>query len=269
MPSRKRDKGKERKAKKAEHEAKKVESKRGLARKMWQGWARGMDMYELHRWRVITQCNHGCTLLIPDDNTHPVTNFIDEFFTKGDEGKHIIDNLRDTFNQYPEVWNADPYRKMTRDLMLGIGTNLILRNKANAVWEVTREIAYVVTLLENYDGRGDINAAFGNRVVASKARDIGCGGSGSLRDLLKIYRKRTTCSCLKKMHLETRKTQPKIGSCYNCGQKKERTLLSVCSKCRVSHYCSRECQIAHWPSHKCYCDVFYDTHQCSRQNDSS
>ena len=268
MPSRKRDKGKERKAKKAEHEAKNVEKKRGMARKMWQGWARGEDMYELDRWRVIAQCNHGCALIIPDDNTHPVTNFMDDFFTNRfyNEGTHILDHLRDTFNKHPEVCNTDSYRKMTRDLMLGIGTNLILCIKTN-VWTVPRDIAYIVMLLENYDGSGDINAAFGNRIVASKARDISCVGSGSFRDLLKIYRKRTTCSCLKKMHLETRKTQPKIGACYNCGKEKDRTLLSVCSRCRISQYCSRECQIAHWPSHKYSCDVFYDTHQCSRQND--
>ena len=264
MPSRKRDKGKERKAKKAEQEAKEVESRIGMARENWQGWARGEDMYELDKWRVITKCNHGCALMIRDDNNHPVTNFIDAFFMNCffNEGTHIVDNLRNTFHKYPEVWNTDLYRKMTRDLMLKIGTNLILGNKVKH--SVPRNIAYVVMLLENYAGSGHIDSTMNGRDVLSKMRDI-C----SLRDLLKIYRKRTTCSCLKKMHLETRKTQPKIGACYNCRKKKDRTLLSVCSKCRVSHYCSRECQIAHWPSHKYGCEVMYDTHQRSRQNDSS
>ena len=264
MPSRKRDKGKERKAKKAEQEAKKVESERGIARKTWQGWARGEDMYEPDRWRVITQCNHGCALIIPDDNSHPVTNFMDTFFTDCffNEGTHIVDNLTDTFNQYPEVWNTGPYQKMTRDLMLRIGTNLILGNKAN-VWAVLREIAHIVMLLDNYDGSGSIDSTVNSRVVLSKMRDI-C----SLRDLLKFYRKRTTCSCLKKMHLETRKSRPKkIGGCHNCGQKKDRALLAVCSRCRIFHYCSRECQIAAWPKHKRMCDDLYDIHQRSRQND--
>ena len=63
----------------------------------------------------------------------------------------------------------------------------------------------------------------------------GCGGSGSIRDVLKIYHKRITCSCLKDKHSLARKTTPKMGACYNCGQMKERALLMVCSKCRIAH----------------------------------
>ncbi|GFH48029.1 hypothetical protein CTEN210_04505 [Chaetoceros tenuissimus] len=29
--------------------------------------------------------------------------------------------------------------------------------------------------------------------------------------------------------------------------------LSVCSKCNSAYYCSRECQVEHWPTHKKYC----------------
>ena len=42
-------------------------------RNMWVGWARGEDM--LDYGRVITQCNHGCVLMIPDGN-HPVAIFM-------------------------------------------------------------------------------------------------------------------------------------------------------------------------------------------------
>ena len=156
MPSRKRNKGKERKAKKAALEAEVIESKRAMARKAWHGWARGEDVM-LDNVRVITQCNHGCDLMIPDDANHPVTSFIDVLFMNYFfvEVKDIGDILADSFDTQLAVWNDDRHRKMTRDLMIGIATNMIL-GKADVLL-VPRDIAYAVMMLENYDGSGEID----------------------------------------------------------------------------------------------------------------
>ena len=258
MPSRKRNKGKERKAKKAEQELK-------IVRERWQGWARGKNMLK-EDGSIITQCNHGCALMIPNaSNNHPVTSFMDVFALNTLFDKHISDNLRDTFNTCPEVWNDDSHRKMARNSLLRIGTNMILGKVLLS--GMPKDIAYAVVVLENYDGSGDIDTTMSSRVVASKYKDLTCRGSGFVRDLLKIYRKRLSCSCLKKMHLEARKTLPKMGGCKNCQQEKDRAMLSVCSKCRISHYCSRECQIEDWPRHKRDCDILCAAHQRKRQND--
>ena len=239
-------------------------------RNMWVGWARGEDM--LDYGRVITQCNHGCVLMIPDGN-HPVAIFIDAFFidclfgegsslAEG-KGKHVVDNLSDSFGTQLAVWNDDSHRKMAKDLLLGIGTIMILGNEEK-ILTVPKEIAYAVMVLENYDGNGDIDSTMTTRYVSAKARDL-----RSSRDVLKFYRKRLSCSCLKHKHLLARKTTPKMGACYNCGQTKNRAMLSVCSKCRISQYCSRDCQIADWPEHKEHCDIMCEAHahQRSRKND--
>ena len=60
MTSRKRNKGKERKAKKAELEAERIEQERGMTRKY--GWVGHTGK----SGRVKTQCNHGVDLVIPD-----------------------------------------------------------------------------------------------------------------------------------------------------------------------------------------------------------
>jgi len=110
-------------------------------------------------------------------------------------------------------------------------------------------------LLEHYNnGTDDIGSVINNRVVNSKWRDLRADGISSRRDALKFYRKRITCKCLKKMHLEARKNEPKFGICWNCDQEKERVDLSVCSRCMISHYCSRECQVAHRSSHEAFCN---------------
>ena len=81
-------------------------------------------------------------------------------------------------------------------------------------------------------------------------------GDNVIRDLLKLYSKRITCSCLKKMYSEARKTLPKVGSCESCAKVMERSSLMVCSKCRVHQYCCRECQVTAWPKNKNSCDDF-------------
>ena len=151
-----------------------------------------------------------------------------------------------------------------------MGTNFLKRfdlfrdnaddQESKSVWAITNLIIF----LENYDGSSDLdlfveNPSYGktafdtNHRGATKFRDIDMSGSSRLRDILKFYRKRTSCSCLKEMHLTARKTLPKVGGCYQCNNKMERALLLVCGKCKIAQYCSKECQIAHWPLHRSRC----------------
>ena len=94
------------------------------------------------------------------------------------------------------------------------------------------------------------------RVVISKNRDLESLLSSISRDILKFFRKRITCKCLKKMHLEARKSTPKMGICWGCDKEMERVSLPVCSQCMVAQYCSRKCQVAVWPEHKKHCDEY-------------
>lgn len=56
------------------------------------------------------------------------------------------------------------------------------------------------------------------------------------------------------MDLTDYKASLAFGSCLGCSNigTSEAPLLS-CSRCRVAHYCSRECQRAHWRTHKPNC----------------
>ena len=112
-------------------------------------------------------------------------------------------------------------------------------------------------ILEEYNetGSGNFVSTVNDRVVRTKAMKLHFSGSSYGRDVLKFYRKRTTCKCLKKIHLHARKTLPKLGMCYHCHEEKERALLMVCSRCRIVQYCSRKCQVANWPMHRSECDT--------------
>ena len=252
MPSRKRNKGRDRKAKKAALEAERVESETSGLRSLWQGWARGKCMVDGREF--ITPCNHGGALIIPNDKNHPVCSFVDTLILNtAAHNMHTLNNMYDTFQRHTEVWKNESYRKLAIQILVHIGTNSLLCNDSST----PKEKARAIVILENYDGTGDIDSSIYNNCTSTKLRDIHWGLSGRLeRDTMKFYRKRTACSCLKKMHLEARKTLPKLGICFHCNQVKERALLMVCSRCRIAQYCSRECQIAQWPMHKKECDLY-------------
>ena len=254
MPSRKRNKGRDRKAKKAALEAEKVESERSALRRVWHAWARGLD----DCGGVITSCNHGCDLVVPDDVNHPVCSFMDTLFRNDAlHNMHTLYNMNDTFQRHAEVWKNESYRKMAIQILVHCGTTSLHCKDTGMPQEVTRAIV----ILENYDGVGGIDSVLYNPIASKKLRDIHLAGSSMKRDMLKFYRKRTTCSCLKGMHLDARKTLPKMGACYLCDEEKERSLLMVCGRCRVIQYCSRECQIAAWPMHKSSCDAYVNFHK--------
>jgi uncharacterized protein len=48
--------------------------------------------------------------------------------------------------------------------------------------------------------------------------------------------------------------------CANCGDNNVNTTFRACSRCRLSYYCGRECQVSHWKLHKLVCVVIEDRH---------
>ena len=109
MVSRKKNKGKERKAKKEE-------IKKAERRRRWERLVRGEDENN----RKVIHCDHGCTVEVPDVLDHPVANFMDDFFATGDWMRVL--------NSHAKLWSNDTYRNMTTDILLNIGANLLLGN---------------------------------------------------------------------------------------------------------------------------------------------
>ena len=247
MVSRKKNKGKERKAKKEEN-------KKAERHSRWERFVRGEDENN----RKVIHCDHGCAVEIPDSLDHPVANFMDELFATGDWA------TCDWFfclSSHAKLWSNDTYRNMAIDLLLNIGANLLLGGDSQIHGDSTStdatHIACTIVVLDHCNETMSMSEVLFTHGVSAKSRDL---SYGNMRDVLKFYSKRLACSCLKKIYSEARKKLPKLGRCYNCWEAKERELLSVCSRCRVHQYCSRECQVANWSMHKNFCDKHVRVH---------
>ena len=108
MPSRKRTKGKERKAKK------------GAFRRTWQRWALGEGDN-----KKVVHCDHGLNVTIPDDD-HLISKFIDSLFIVGD--------MENTIQIYPKLFKNDSDRSLTINLLVSIAvTNLLCPNDGSMV----------------------------------------------------------------------------------------------------------------------------------------
>ena len=241
--SRKRNKGKDRKAKKEE-------SKRIEMYNDWQVWATCMTLLISGTRQVVELCNHGLVPVLPEES-HPVSRFITDFFT-------VNEDLNIILQRHPEVRINDNYRKMTTDILTRIDTNCLIEGGEQPFGA---NVAKAIIIIENYGKTGDYLSTVTSRSVATKCRELSCHNGSIKRDFLKFYRKRMKCKCLKELHLEARKTLPKLGRCHNCGVIKERRLLMVCSRCMVAPYCSRDCQVAASSGHREDCDMHVWAHQ--------
>ncbi|EJK58612.1 hypothetical protein THAOC_21249 [Thalassiosira oceanica] len=76
---------------------------------------------------------------------------------------------------------------------------------------------------------------------------------GNRRDVVKFAAKRLPCTCLKELHRATRTKVVKVGVCASCRKQFSRSELFVCTGCLMDEYCSKDCQRAHWSQHKRHC----------------
>lgn len=193
--SRKKNKGKDRKAKK---EADRVKAERVNVRNKWCRWAKGEDKASTGK---TIACNHnGCTVLPP-----AIIHFMDTVFSGS--AKRMTDILQ----THPEVWNDDTYKTSATNIMVRVGTNMLLSEDANIIGPIT--LAKLIVSLEYYDGSNSSlhTAPVNSREGQRKMRDLNSDTSSIRRDALKFFSKRLTCSCLKRAHQEARRTIPKVG----------------------------------------------------------
>ena len=157
---------------------------------------------------------------------------------------------------FPGVQKEDNERALAIDLLLRFVRNALVHASVieGESWFRKRPlnesaICCMIHLLELLGTYSDLAVAkrrackIGNRLIG-----------GNRRDVVKYVGKRLPCTCMKELHHAVREKVAKVGTCDCCGNDFPRSELLICSGCMVTDYCSKECQRADRSRHKDFCN---------------
>ena len=257
MPSRKKAKGKARKAAK-EAKAVKAEERRAVAAVNNQ---RQEESVEAQMQQLVISalspelCRHGfphyslSPSLSPGDIkicTEFINAYIDAFFSPDKKG------FTDAYNATEEEY-ADVY-----DSKLDTVVSMLLAGGTLCILQGNNRDAHLYASLASYFEEYIEVCHRETKVVGhlSKTCEL---LSADRHTLISYYKKRIPCSCLDEKYKEV-KSVKKMGLCRNpnCSLpdngRVERSKMFSCARCGYVNYCSVECQKANWKVHKKFCD---------------
>ena len=247
MPSRKREKGKERRAKK--------DDDGGLNQLI-----STLSLKDHHGKTQHGVCSHGCEpfsfskedicyrfakqfevemKIIVDDAIKSKSGII-----WNNTYKLVIERLAKSI-KYNEIWTNKANQERLVPLLLCMGTNYLLKNEER--FNVMALAVAIASLFAKHSFKE--RELYTSRESAEKLRDL---SGGHERETVRFIMKRIPCKCLNKRFSRV-KSQLKVGVCQHCWKEMERKHLLLCGRCRIYHYCSVECQRAGYDVHKVWC----------------
>ena len=256
MPSRKKAKGKARKAAKEaeEAEAKEEESHAAVEVAAGQGQVQDESLEaQLQRLGINAKlCKHGCDALLPDDQKI-CEDFIAAFTAvcrssqSGDLVERFSTAENATKNEYPSVYSSKLDTVVS--ILLCSGTEYILKKDKQA--------AGVAAMYASYFEEYIAVRVHETKATVNWTKTFEMLG-GDDHTIVSYLRKRIPCGCLDQRYKEV-KSMKKMGMCFNpsCSQPRsraERSKMFYCTRCGEANYCSVECQKADWKYHKQFCD---------------
>ncbi|KAK1737909.1 hypothetical protein QTG54_011203 [Skeletonema marinoi] len=251
MVSRKKAKGKARKAKKEEDKDVHNDSSAAAAQQREQEGALEAQMQRLLIDSLPSPCKHGFD---PFPEGHICDRFLRLYLetfnaSSGNSSINaILKAMKAVEDKYPEVLHDSSKMKEILSYFSSGGTHEILNEDDDAA----RTTAAVIVMIEEFVAVRVNETQAG--VQLQKLMEMVISDDHTL---VSFFRKRIKCTCLDKKHKEV-KSIKKMGYCNNvkcplpCG-KVERSKMLYCTRCRDAYYCSRDCQEADWRGHKKSC----------------
>jgi len=257
MPSRKKAKGKARRAIKeakaaaAEEEEEGDEEQAALVANQdgsLEGQMQRLTMDDLLRDREKI-CRHGLELESCEEQIAFLEAFRDGSYN---ERLGFFAAMEKTQETFASVWKDAEKLKQVVSYCVAIGTQWIIDEEEDQArfWPSITYFFEEIIAVE----------FFSQRSLQLCRIDELC--SCDPHTLVSFFRKRIPCKCLDEKYEEV-KSVTKMGSCSNpdCNLpdgKAERNKILYCAQCDQVGYCSRACQKAHWKEHKKICRYVAD-----------
>ena len=253
MPSRKKAKGKARKAAK-EAKAKEEES-RAVGEVAGSQRREGSLEAQLHQLVISDvaprRCEHGLVQLSAGEEKICL-EFINAYLTAFSSQENVEVAIAVAFHatkdKYFDVYMSSSKLDTVVSMLLASGTQSILDER--------NDIAQRYAMLAaNFDEMNAVGLRK-TRATLNTAKVLELDSADD-HTLVSFYKKRIPCACLDEKYKEV-KTIKKMGICFNLNcshpdRKVERSKKFSCSRCNFAKYCSVECQKAAWKDHKQIC----------------
>ena len=232
MPSRKRNQGKARKAKAvagSETEAGWCADEENELNLLFKGISLKKD---------TLACSHGHPYL---PRGHICTKFMVAFETDlkrliSEHGPYLAGQkaFADSLEKVPL---EQEHMQCVLDCLLSLGTDYLLEaivNKKRNHFELSASCAMQLISAEDADHQircfgPDLECYVPDPKTTQTVVDLQYGG---IREVVRFFSKRLSCSCLKDYYKVLKKAQPKVSACNNCQTIKLRTELLICTGCR-------------------------------------
>ena len=255
MPSRKKAKGK---ARKAAREAKAKEEESRAVVEVAAANQRQEESVEAMMHRLVIndampqKCRHGLVPLSLSAGEKKICQeFINAYIAAFCSQQNVVEGLKAaidaTTDKYHDVY-ASKLDTVISSLLCN-GTQCILDGN-NRYAQLYACIAFFCEDVMAVDVHKTQAAPCCSTIIELESADD--------RTLVSYYRKRIPCACLDEKYKEV-KSLKKMGLCYNlsCSHPKrtvERSKMFCCTRCGDANYCSVACQKNHWKEHKEQCD---------------
>lgn len=258
MPSRKRNKGQERKLKAQQSELAKLQSSTSY-------YGESLDSFPCRhgfpRYDCKSSVSRPLGVLFCDIYREKMTGKIDSRklspISKSDFHNLASEAFDEVILRYPGLLRDEADRKIAITYTTAQATEAILGISMEIFFADSTDLALMFLFF---------TAFYANAVLSFESMKGGVIGAkeslnyidmldGCRMSLMKFFVKRSPCSCLKEKYAEMKMHQSKTGVCGHCKGRFQRKDLLVCTRCERRQYCSKECQVSDWHKHKMTCDL--------------
>lgn len=167
----------------------------------------------------------------------------------------IPETVHDIYDKYNKF--SDTRKELFRAMIVCYGTQVCTFEASNLDLKMASFgdalphvlIGLTIEHRERYDGAM-------NDIILGKIRRSLDDIMNCPRQTVRFFHKRNCCDCLKELYHNLKESTKRTAGCYNCNKVFDIRELSRCQYCNVAQFCTYECAVAHWPSHKEQCKLW-------------